>query len=270
MSNTMKKVFCCYLDVLGFKQKLLSKSEIEQTEIIHSLYPLIILSNPKSLISETNKNIKRKNIDLSSINTNSILVSDSIILWTKNCEYENVIEFIYRIQSLLRNTFIKGFPLRGAISYGGLFHQEKKLDTFTSYNHFNLIVGNALVSAYENEKKFEWMGCTFNSECFEELKKIISLNNPFASFKTNKIFKENIVVPYEPSQKTGIVETLYTINWLDLIVIDYHKKNRIIDFFMGHSNYANLTPEVRKKIDNTNKYINFIVENKFVHKPFGM
>ena len=68
----MKKVFCCYLDVLGFKQKLSSKSDSEQADIIKSLFSYLAFSIPGNLIRQSGDNIDKEEIDLETINTNSI------------------------------------------------------------------------------------------------------------------------------------------------------------------------------------------------------
>ncbi|HMT96888.1 MAG TPA: hypothetical protein PKC62_09390 [Ferruginibacter sp.] len=259
----MKKVFCCYLDVLGFKQKLLSKSDSEQADIIKSLFSYLVSSIPENLIRQFSDNIDKAEIDLESINTNSILISDSIILWTESCEYQNVIEFIHRVQRLMRNCFVGGFPLRGTISYGSLFHNEKNIASKT-YNHFDLIVGPALMNAYKAEINFEWMGCTLDSECFEQITKIITQNNNSLNFEIDNLFKENIIVKYMPPRKCGDVETLYTINWVDLIIQGLYNKREIQNQFMKNINSTKLTWQDKRKIDNTNSYISFIIQQNLV------
>lgn len=259
----MKKVFCCYLDVLGFKQKLLSKSDSEQADIIKSLFSYLVISIPENLIRQSGDNIDREEIDLETINTNSILISDSIILWTENCEYQNVIEFIHRVQRLMRNCFVGGFPLRGTISYGSLFHNEKNIASKT-YNHYDLIVGPALMNAYKTEINFEWMGCTLDSECFEEITKIITQNNNSLNFEADNLFKENILVKYTPPKKSGDVETLYTINWVDLIIQGLYNKSEIQNQFMKNINSTKLAWQDKRKIDNTNSYISFIIQQRLV------
>lgn len=264
----MKNVFCCYLDVLGFKQKLISKSDIEQTDIIKSLFSYVVFSIPGNLILPSGDNIDKHEIDLESINTNSILISDSIIVWTDNCEYQNVIEFIYRIQRLVRNCFVGGFPLRGTISYGSLFHNEKNISSKT-YNHYDLIVGPALMNSYKTETNFEWMGCTLDNECFRELTKIIAQNNNSFNFEADNLFKENILVKYIAPKKSGEVEELYTINWVDLIIQSLYIKSEIQNQFINNLNYEKLAWQDKRKIDNTNSYISYIIQENLVCNLIG-
>ena len=107
---------------------------------------------PNSFIAQAES--KQDLINLDSISSNSILFSDTILIWTVNTDYKSLLEFIYRIQRLLRNAFMGGFPLRGTIEFDAIYHKPHIIHTKSSYNHYDLIVGPALMNAYKMEHEF--------------------------------------------------------------------------------------------------------------------
>jgi hypothetical protein len=256
----MKKVLFCYLDVLGFKNKLKNKSDDEQVKILNSLFGCISFSIPESLSFQAESN--RGVIDLETINTNSILISDSLIVWTNDCEGKSMIEFIYRIQRILRNTFLAGFPLRGTIEYGSIYHEERRIPTQISYNHFELLGGDALMRAYEGEREFQWMGCTISKDCVHHISNIHKLDE-------QSPLSNGVIIEYAAPKKGAESESFYVINWVDIVVAAWHQRNLIKDLFMQNC-LAESFPLVEQKIYNTQKFIQHIVENKLVHQPIGV
>lgn len=67
-----------------------------------------------------------------------------------------------------------------------------------------------------------------------------------------------------PPRKCGDVETLYTINWVDLIIQGLYNKREIQNQFMKNINSTKLTWQDKRKIDNTNSYISFIIQQNLV------
>ncbi|HRP33948.1 MAG TPA: hypothetical protein PKV73_18750, partial [Agriterribacter sp.] len=176
---------------------------------------------------------------------------------------KSIIEFIFRIQRLLKNTFMLGFPLRGMIEYGSIYHQELKFPTKTSYNHFDLIGGNALMNAYKGEQEFQWSGCTLSKNCTEKIFSTLTIN------EQSHVFKNEVLINYEVPKKNGETEKLYAFNWIDFIVADYWRKNKITELFMQYCNSKSL--EVAKpKIDNTLIFLTHIIENCWENQIIGV
>lgn len=258
----MKKVFFCYLDVLGFKEKLKEKSDDEQVAILQALFGCISFSIPESFLKQTEPN--KSLINLEAINTNFILISDSLLVWTNANDFKNISEFLYRIQRLVRNTLVAGFPLRGTIEYGSIFHQETKIPTIGSYNHFDLIGGSALMGAYKEEQNYNWMGCTLSKNCVAELKNIVQDKT-----ELEEIFKPNILIEYEAPKKTNEFEKLFTINWVDSMLVNFYQKNEIINLFMKYINPVNIHAG-QTKLDNTNQYLKYVAEKGWANQFIGV
>ena len=245
---------------------MLNKSDIEQIEIIQTLFSYISFSMPNSFIAQAES--KQDLINLDSISSNSILFSDTILIWTVNTDYKSLLEFIYRIQRLLRNAFMGGFPLRGTIEFDAIYHKPHIIHTKSSYNHYDLIVGPALMNAYKMEQNFEWMGCTLSNVCVAEIQKVI-VQNGFSNVEDNEIFKNNILIKYEPPKKVGDVEELFVINWVDFIVRGIFKNNQIESLFIKDIKHPLMSWSEKRKIDNTNNFINYVSENGFSNIPIG-
>ena len=91
------------------------------------------------------------NIDSSSLN--SLIVSDSIFLWTDDQSLASLLTLIDAVKHIIRTNFFWefGFPLRGGISMGSVTFQKVDWDS-PKINSIATIVGDALVKAAMIEK----------------------------------------------------------------------------------------------------------------------
>lgn len=122
--KNLETKYVAYLDVLGFKELVIAKSEK-----LDSYYSTII---------ESLKGISFNNID-------HILISDSIILSCEN-KMEDLISLLEVIQLIQTNCALLGIWIRGAISIGDIYiNKEEKI-----------VVGNGLIKAYllESQAKY--------------------------------------------------------------------------------------------------------------------
>lgn len=130
---TYTNSYVAFLDVLGFKQLVLSKNEKDKRKIEEYLFSV------NNSIRELSQNELTKNV-------NAIVISDSIILSIeqsnniqKNVE---ILKQLCVLVSLLQFTLaIKDIWLRGAISSGETYFDKKT----------NQIIGKGYIHAYELE-----------------------------------------------------------------------------------------------------------------------
>jgi len=127
LKENLTNQYVAYLDVMGFSN-LVNKGNVTRLESYFNKI-IEILDNLK---------IQKSNIQ-------SFLISDSIILITPDSKQDflNLIIAIRRIQSAL---LWKKILLRGAVSYGEVFYNQKN----------NIIVGKGFIKAYllESEANF--------------------------------------------------------------------------------------------------------------------
>lgn len=152
VKDSMKYV--AFLDILGFKDLVLNNEHerlIELYEIVFADTVDVALANGKIIIKkEENKLLYTP--DRSKILVNSIIVSDSVILWTDDCSVKSLIDILISTKYLLNHSFVMGFPLRGAMSKGD-FSAFTRNNMLSKNNSINTYLGKALVSAYQLESE---------------------------------------------------------------------------------------------------------------------
>jgi len=126
---TPRKVFICYLDVLGFK-KLFERYSLPSLAI---KYKQIFVE-----MAELPERINKEHIKHTTY-------SDTIILWTTDDSWECFEILCTWACSLLCAGFAL-MPLSGAIAYGECILED------------DLVLGRPLIRAYEESKKQDWVG----------------------------------------------------------------------------------------------------------------
>lgn len=129
--------YVAFLDVLGFKDKLLSyKGE----NFLNSYYSQLL----------TNITITEESY---SNHFNFVVMSDSIVIFSKDKTSRHFNEIVQICSGLQHSLLMQGIPIRGAISYGQF--DSKNINDIGG-NVF--IVGPSLIEAYEWERKQKWLG----------------------------------------------------------------------------------------------------------------
>ena len=106
----MKEVYIAYFDFMGFSNFIENNENKIITRRIGN-----ILSDLERCLSKNNRyeNDWKLYADLSNIKLNCLNISDTILVWTNDCELvslNNLIEFVYEF-NISQNQY--NFPLRG-------------------------------------------------------------------------------------------------------------------------------------------------------------
>lgn len=221
MSHKSPKVFVAYLDILGFKSYVL-KNGIEKVQRditeLFSLGAQIAIAHISaarhnlSVIEEEKvsptRNItmpdgkQKSQVNLNVANINSILMFDSIVLWSNNDTESDLIDLLNVVRFMLHSHLFFGLPLRGAVSYGELYFQDLPVSAFSIIKH-TVLVSPAQIHAMSLEKTQEWSGCVLDKSIVAKCQEAeIDLDN-------NKSF---LVTKYPVPMKTGEME-LYALIW---------------------------------------------------------
>jgi hypothetical protein len=249
------KKFVAFLDILGFSELVKNNSH---DYLVKEFKKFLFINQYNLARGRINNNAKDQdeifNTDISRVNL--ISISDSIILYTNDDSIYDFIHIIDATSTLLNTSIQNGFPLRGGLTYGNLSsilknNQSSTLD-YQNYNH--ILVGKALVKAYELEKIQEWSGCVISDECLNKYEK----KEDFAIIKYLKLNYKIIeyVVPIKNGNKKA-----YVINWVNEKInkIDVKKA------FQKHNKSINEKVEI--KISNTLKFYDYIYDNKYFNQP---
>ncbi len=167
--------------------------------------------------------------------------------------------FVTVCATLLNKSFAEGFPLRGAISVGEFFIEER------------CFAGKPIISAYQAAQQLEFSGCILDEEA-----------NSFISQMRRELVKQGggnlltmldqTTILYIVPTKARSTERYRAINWVLLDVkgfprLDGSIRDYVTSAFLRHNKIA--LPGVQPKIDNTEMFMRHVLTNLEI-KPWSM
>ena len=233
--------YIAFLDILGFKELIENNKLQEIEELYDSLQKSLLFtfaySNPKHMGAKKLPTIVETVL-------NSLVISDSIIIWTDDDDQGSFMELLFAVKYFMYFSMKSGFPLRGGISSGELVVKSGKHDKSPKFNSYTTLLGLSLTRAYIMESKSEWSGCII-----DELS-VRHFNKKLKGYESNVadldfFEKMDVIHSYEVPMKSGPVKKYYAVNWT-------------------HFNGPRLTPnEVKKGFKAHNKNVtDWAVQNK--------
>lgn len=119
--------------------------------------------------------------------------SDAIFLYTEDDKEDTLKEFIITLNLLFAQSIIRGFPLRGALTYGDLYVKG------------NIVVGEPLIKAYQLEGRQEWSGLIVDCAIVPQLQ---------SELRNEKLIVDHSVVLKDQGNNNNlVVENRLVINW---------------------------------------------------------
>jgi hypothetical protein len=198
--------YVAFLDILGFK-RIASVNSHEHLKSVYRNFSETIfhsLSNGKYVLWSDGKT-ESLGPDIRRATVNSLLVSDSIVIWTDDNTAAAFCDIVRAVRSLLAFSMIDGIPLRGAISVGALTSVLNQWPT-KNHNFQHSLFGKAIVDAAEAEKNQEWSGCEITKDAIASYQCICG--------EGESIVKSGLILIYPVPRKEGEMETGgYVINW---------------------------------------------------------
>jgi hypothetical protein len=145
--------------------------------------------------------------DIRQATVNSLLVSDSILIWTDDNSAESFENIVKAVRNLLAFSIMDGIPLRGAISIGSFTSIVNQWPSQT-YNFQHGLFGKVIVEASDAEKKQEWCGCEIAQTAIVSYESKCSVGT---SLITNKL-----ILPYPvPRKKENAEADSFVIDWVN-------------------------------------------------------
>lgn len=144
--------YVAFLDILGFKKKLNTFKTHNQA--------INYISKFSSIVYKEFKKLKE---------TNSIkgyIVSDSVILYSTNSEFESLMSLISLINNICRAAFKENILIRGGLTKG---HFDKVPASELKNLEKGLIVGDAYVNALNQEGFVKAIGVTISENVKEDI-----------------------------------------------------------------------------------------------------
>lgn len=247
--ETYDNCYVGFLDILGFKDLVEKNSHDELIGIFETIIDQVLSKR----IDEFNLPKEGPfGLQGEQYLVETLFISDSIILWTKNETPRAFVKLILMILDIIAISFLAGIPLRGGISNGPISTYKR--------NNNTTIIGRGLTNAYLIEANQNWSGCIIDESAIEEFNK---QNEKFNSGEgvTFEDLKNilGVITEYSVPLKSGKVEKQNVINWtknkniLGEMTIDDVRKS-----FSRHNKFVN-DWRVEQIISNT---VNFFVELK--------
>ena len=163
--------------------------------------------------------------------------------------------FLQMCAVLLRRMFDAGFPLRGAISYGEFFVQQR------------CFAGKPIVAAYNVSSNVELSGCVL-TEPAAELHDALHAFTVERGYDNYRLMLEQLSVEYLVPMKHEETETMRMLNWVHLPIspiprIAMEARRYVLTSFLTHNKYV--TPEIYPKSNNTEMFIRYLKTNLPIH-----
>jgi hypothetical protein len=253
--------YVSFFDVLGYKQ-LVSNNSHELLKKVHqfSIPTSIASSQPKQrIINENGKAFLLG--DYNEIDVHSVIVSDSIVVWTPDDSIKSFYDIIFKSMDILVEGLLRYLPVRGAITIGPLSCFSTASDSKPAQVS---IFGQPIVEAYELQDKIDLIGCIVDRKAIDAFRVHSFAEKPTLSI--DDLINKKVLVEYEIPHKSGKVTKLSSVNWTlnytwNKIRTAREQRQSIRQFitevFSHYDKDAN-TWEVRNKLKNTLEYINNI------------
>jgi hypothetical protein len=205
-------------------------------------------------IDEVNCSFKR-HIELGNKECSFIRFSDTILFYNHNESIDSFGHVVLTSARLVALMFLKGLPVRGAITKGELYVDD----------NYSLILGEGLIRAYELEKEQQWAGAIIDEE------RIFIPNNLYKTQSNNGILWEILansrhlfkyMVPLKRKDTSN--KMLWCLGWPTLL--EDMPEEELVECFSNYyplsdkSEKKYLNNDATEKLTNTVKYFNVYLE----------
>jgi hypothetical protein len=220
--------FVAFLDIMGFKNRLIREGQERVREMLESLLPTIEnIKNSKRVLYA--KQVKNSDINTTIDDFSSLIYpvtfSDSIILFSKDESDDSAIEIIVNAAFIMSEALKKEIPMKGAIAFGEMTVDKIHL----------LYFGTPLIDAYELHKELQIYGVVLHHTAQKHLSELTKAKT------LSGLFAGNYSVP----MKSGSIEH-NLVNWV------LYTQNPII---VVRKLYNNVSGASRIYVDNTLKFV---------------
>ncbi|HXA03068.1 MAG TPA: hypothetical protein VNW99_13830 [Cytophagaceae bacterium] len=257
-TTTVPLCYVANLDILGFKD-LVCNNTHEELLSIYSMFSNGVVTESVSLF-KYNKTSTSDGVsitpNLSNIFVNSMVISDSVILWTNNTSTRSFFDIMITIRFMLSHGVFLGIPLRGGLVAGPITFIEN-IATSNANNRQLTFFGKSIIDSFSIEKKQELSGCIIDKACLDlygsELEKELLITpDPQRlnrAISVESLRKRGFIMDYNVPIKDGSSLCETVINWPSVISPKLPEE-KIIESFARHNKTVS-KPEIQLKIENT-------------------
>lgn len=242
----MKEVYLAYFDLLGFKEFILKNNDTHISKRMEHVF-----RDLETSLCQGNGYIINNGIgiaDISKFKLQCLVISDTILIWTNDCESYSLIEFLNVAYDFNCRMIRFNFPLRGAVLKGKIEEiSGKYVNKENGSYSVQCVYGKGVIDAHLKAECQNWAGTVIDNSIIDDLIKFDSLD--FLNDKATKYkvpYKNNIINDEEYVFK--IVKTPFE---------DLFLKNTLnnIDKLFTKDNKSIGDNRVQIKIENTKAFI---------------
>lgn len=225
--------FVAFLDLLGFKDKVMRKTHQEIYEELGKISKL------KELV-EKNTMLKQKKRFLDA-DVYVVSFSDSIVLFSKNNSFENFEYFLIALRAIFSNSIRARIALKGGMAYGEISLNK------TAQVYF----GQPIIDAYLIEEDVNYLGVVAH-DSIDKFLNTYKQQTEDSPIVNKLIFKDKSYL------KSGKI-THFNLDWFILTQRDYEELEPqiIIDNIINDLDrfYFDVSGSPRRYIDNTKEIL---------------
>jgi len=162
-----QSVFVAFLDIMGYKQIVKNNTHEKLKDIYFYDVSTVTAYNylPQKVLRSDGK--YQPLDEAKRINVKSLMVSDSVIVWTPDDSMQSFRDILFKVNYMLVESIFKGIPMRVGVSVGPIsLFVEDDANTYTQM----ILLGKPIVDAYEISEKQNWTGCVIDKKCIEKYK----------------------------------------------------------------------------------------------------
>ena len=238
MPVPMKIAYVALFDILGFSE-LVRRNELS---IVADAY-----SGAKEALADILSHVNALNegfkVDVA-VGYRSF--SDTFLIHTSDTSEDAFLSLLAACDGLFIGAIENKLLLRGAVTRGEIITQA------------GMEIGRPIVDAYKTEQRQDWSGCWITDQCFSDI-------------DVNTYFAHKSLVQYEIPLKDGEVKTCVAFNWVKSLtwkVMFENKKNDFgleqIEAQVSFMNQRRTDWAIRRKLDNTKKFMEFVLSPDFI------
>lgn len=233
-----REVFVVLFDILGFKKMIETDELAKVAETYRSAKAYF--DDPLRSINRLQRHSGKKD------RVKYRVFSDTFLIYTTKANENCFLSLLAACDFLFMSAVEHSLPIRGSITYGKLISSD------------GVEIGQPIVDAHMNEQMQDWVGCWIAEEC--ESKVDIS-----------KYITDKSIVRYEVPLKDGEVKTRLAYNWVKAVVwkamFEGMRNDLTQEQVRAAARFASSASSdwnIRRKIDNTNKFVEFVSSPEFV------
>lgn len=232
------KRFVCFIDLLGFKDKIMRKSHNEIFEELGKI------SNYRKRFE------KDRNGYFKNCRVHMVSFSDSIVVFSENDSWSNFEYFVVAIRYILANSIKSNIAMKGGVAYGEISINKKD----------QIFFGQPIIDAYLMEEEVNYLGIVFHNS----IDLFLSKNKE--AYGKSPLMKEMLFECKTPL-KCGFINHL-NLDWFSKCVDNRSKPENIITIEVVEklkSFYASVSGSPRKYIENSLDLFCDLVKNNNVN-----